>query len=243
MVTRIGVAVLFAAAALAVGLAVGVERGWVHPNHPSLDEFPVQGLDVSHHQGPIDWEAVGATGRFRFVWIKATEGGDWTDPRFDENWRGAREAGLIPGAYHYFTLCTPGAAQAAHFLATVPREPGGMLPLAADLEHAGNCTRGLPGPEGVRAEIRAFLDAIETETGTRPVVYTTREFHRTYLQGELDQHPVWIRGVLTRPGPVDGRPWAFWQYLSRGRVPGIDGFVDQNAFRGDEDRFAALVGG
>lgn len=241
MVVRAGLAVLLAAVVVAALVAVGIERGWVHPNRPSREAFPVHGLDVSHHQGPIDWPAVAATGSFRFVWIKATEGGDWTDPRFAENWRGARAAGLVPGAYHYFTLCRPGADQAAHFLATVPREPGRALPLAVDLEHEGNCVRGRPAEEVVRAEIRTFLAAVEAETGARPVVYTTREFHRAHLSGALDGYDVWIRGVLMRPGPVDGRPWTFWQYRARGRVPGIAGFVDQNVFRGDEAAFEALI--
>ena len=60
------------------------------------------------------------------VRVKATDGGDHLDPMFRKNWRDASEAGLKRGAYHFFTLCRPGAVQAAHFIATAPREAGAL---------------------------------------------------------------------------------------------------------------------
>ena len=67
------------------------------------------------HQGPIDWQRVAGDG-IGFVYMKATEGGDWVDATFAPNWAGARAAGLKVGAYHFFTLCRAGADQAANFL-------------------------------------------------------------------------------------------------------------------------------
>src|SRR5262245_12494312 len=77
---------------------------------PDLARFPVHGIDVSHHQGAIDWAQVKASGQ-TFAFIKATEGADFRDKRFSENWRQARAEGLVTGAYHYFTFCSPGVAQ------------------------------------------------------------------------------------------------------------------------------------
>jgi lysozyme len=228
---------LLALGALAV---LAVERGWVAIQDPSLLRYPIRGLDVSRHQGAIDWARVGAEPHLRFVWIKASEGGDWTDPRFAENWRGARSVGLAVGAYHYFTLCTPGADQAAQFLRTVPVAPD-ALPPAIDLEHEGNCGNR-PSTGSLLAEVQTFLDAVEQGLGKRPVVYTTREFHGRHLRGVLLDHPLWLRDVLREPGDIDGRPWTVWQHWSRGRVDGIEGFVDRNVFRGDEAAFAAFVG-
>ncbi|MEQ1508527.1 MAG: GH25 family lysozyme [Myxococcota bacterium] len=230
----------FAVLALAAAgiAATAVDRGWVHLHDPPLTEFPIQGLDVSHHQGAVDWAAVAGTSRFRFVWIKATEGGDWADPRFAENWRGATAAGLDVGGYHYFTLCTPGRVQADWFLRALPAD--GALPPAVDLEHLGNCGEP-PSREVVRAEVRAFLDAVDAATGRSTVVYTTRRFHRTILGDAVDDHRLWLRDVFLRPSDLDGWPWEVWQYLSRGRVPGIDGFVDQNAFRLDEAQYSSFL--
>lgn len=222
------------------GLVTALEHGILRLQDPPLSRYPIQGLDVSHHQGPIDWPQVAGHGRFRFVWIKATEGGDWHDPRFGENWRGARDAGLVPGAYHFFTLCTPGAVQAAHFLSVLPREPGPTLPPAVDLELGGNCA-ARPDRSALRREITAFLDAVRAATGRDAALYLTHEFHRAYLQDALPDNPVWLRDVFFEPGELDGRPWQVWQYLPRGRVPGIVGPVDQNAFWGDAGAFERFL--
>lgn len=228
--------------ALAPVLAyVAVDRGQVALQDPPLDRYPIRGIDVSHHQGPIDWPRVVAAPGLRFAWIKATEGGDWTDPRFAENWSGARRTGLAVGAYHYFTSCRSGADQAAHFLATVPVLPD-ALPPAIDLEDDGNCG-DRPATGHLLAEIDVFLDTVAQAHGRRPVVYTTRAFHRGHLQGALRAHPLWIRDVVLAPGPIDGRPWTFWQHNSRGRIDGITGNVDRNVFSGDEAAFAAFLAG
>jgi lysozyme len=228
-------------AGAALVFAVSLDWGWVHLNHPSREEFPVWGLDVSRHQGPIDWHQVSATGEYDFVWIKATEGGDWTDPRFAENWRGAREAGLSVGAYHYFTLCRSAQEQAEHFLSVLPPWSPGDLPPAIDLEHEGNCRQGKPTPEQIEAEIQDFLQRVERGAGVVPAIYTTREFYNAHLQGGLGQRPLWLRDVFLRPERLGEQPWDFWQFRSRGRVPGIEGFVDLNVWRGDEASFRALT--
>jgi lysozyme len=226
---------------LALTFALSLDHGCIHLNHPSRAEFPLWGLDVSHHQGPIDWPRVSATGEYDFVWIKATEGGDWTDPRFAENWRGARQAGLAVGGYHYFTLCRAPEEQAAHFLATLPPWSPGDLPPAVDLEHDGNCRKGRPAPEQIRAQIQEFLARVEQGAGVVPAIYTTREFHAAHLQGGLGDRPLWLRDVFLRPEGLDDRAWDFWQFRSRGRVAGIEGFVDLNVWRGDERGFRELT--
>jgi Glycosyl hydrolases family 25 len=73
--------------------------------------YNVIGVDVSNHQGDIDWPAL-AGSKIAFAYIKATEGGDFRDKRFQLNWEGAKRAGLARGAYHFFTQCRSGAEQA-----------------------------------------------------------------------------------------------------------------------------------
>ncbi len=107
--------------------AAGYLGGWWIPNQPDLHVFPVRGIDVSHHQGTIDWKAVPRE-KCQFVYIKATEGGDFRDRNFVENWRGSADAGLRRGAYHFFSLKTPGARQAANFIETVPLDPEALPP-------------------------------------------------------------------------------------------------------------------
>jgi lysozyme len=223
---------LLAASVLLAGLAgLGLERGWWRFNSPDTARFPVWGIDVSHHQGPVEWASVATEPHLAFAYVKATEGGDWVDRRFEENWRGARAAGLRVGAYHFFTFCRPAQQQAAHFLSVVPPETG-TLPPAVDVEFGGNC-RNVPAHDVVLRELALFLHLVQKAWGRRPVLYVTPEAYRAFLQeGALDA-PLWIRDVLREPRLPAPHTWAFWQFHHRGRVRGIPSPVDLNVFQGD----------
>ena len=77
--------------------------------------YPVQGIDVSHYQGEIDWAKMKQQG-MDFAYIKATEGSAHEDKRFDKNWKEAKAAGMLCGAYHFFSFESEGAKQAEHFI-------------------------------------------------------------------------------------------------------------------------------
>lgn len=225
--------------ALLVGTGLAYQAGLVRFNYPARAAYPVQGLDVSHHQGPIAWSRL-PKDRFAFAYIKATEGGDWVDPRFQENWRGAQAAGLAVGAYHFFTLCKSGVEQAKNFVGTVPAEPGMLVP-AVDLEFGGNCAARPPQADVLR-ELRQFADLIAVAFGQRPMIYTTYEFAERYLTGEiLRGERIWARDILHRPhGSFAGR-WVLWQFANNGSLEGIEGRVDLNVFRGSPDELRTLT--
>ena len=73
---------------------------------PRPSDYAIHGIDVSKYQGDIDWNKVKDSG-VKFVWIKATEGGDHTDEKFAANWAGAKAAGIPRGAYHFVYWCRP----------------------------------------------------------------------------------------------------------------------------------------
>lgn len=193
----------------------------------------VQGVDVSHHQGAIDWRTLAADD-IAFAYIKATEGADHVDARFAFNWREAAAAGLYRGGYHFFTLCRSGASQAQNFIAVVPRDAS-ALPHAVDMEHMGPCRQG-PTITDVVGEMRVFMDRLEAHYGVRPIIYTTREFHDAYLR-DVTGERFWIRSLGVPPRFRD-RDWIIWQHHNRGHKRGVSGPIDLNAFRGD---LAALV--
>jgi lysozyme len=195
--------------------------------------YNVIGVDVSNHQGDIDWPAL-AGSNVAFAYIKATEGG------FQFNWEGAKKAGVARGAYHFFTQCRPGAEQARNFIATVPREQG-ALPPVIDAEHMGPCRTGQQVSNVVQ-EITTFLDALEAHYGRRPVIYTTAEFDAAYLQGQLAGERFWLRSLFWPPSFRPGR-WVIWQYHNAGRRAGINGPVDLNVFHGSRKQFEAFVAG
>ncbi len=217
------------ASLLAVGAGAALLGGWWSPWARGL----AQGVDVSRYQGAIDWRALAADD-VGFVYIKATEGSDYVDPRFVSNWAGAGAVGLPRGAYHFFTLCRSGAEQAANFIRVVPRGTGG-LPHALDLEHLGPC-RTRPAMTDVAGEARVFLDRVAAHYGRRPVIYTTEEFHDLHL-ARMTGERFWMRSLFGRPRARAGE-WVLWQHHNRGRRRGVSGPVDLNAFRGDARAFA-----
>lgn len=196
----------------------------------------VRGIDVSHHQGKIDWNKV-ARNDVAFTYIKATEGGDFVDPKFTVNWRAARKAGISVGAYHFFTLCRPPELHAANFL-NVTGHDRHDLPPALDLEHMGPCEHGPTLNDPASAAI-VFLDKVEAELGIRPIIYTTRQFHDAHLQ-KLKGERYWLRSLFFAP-EYRQRSRDFWQHHNRGHVDGIEGPVDLNEFRGSHAEFLSYV--
>ncbi len=219
---------------LLVGLCLAVPA--YHRFEPAALFYSVIGVDVSHHQAEIDWRALKGEG-VAFAYIKATEGGDFRDPRFAENWQASRDAGIARGAYHFFTLCRSGAEQASNFIAFVPFDAAD-LPHAIDAEHMGPCQSHQV--KDVALEITIFLDRLESHYGRRPLIYTTREFHDAYLAGRFPAERFWLRSLVIPP-LYRRNQWTLWQYHNHGRREGIAGPVDLNAFAGSRGDFARFA--
>ncbi|MCP3992413.1 MAG: lysozyme M1 (1,4-beta-N-acetylmuramidase) [Actinomycetia bacterium] len=210
------------AAMILVAVIGAVALGWfvALPRYrPGLGDSEQYGIDVSHHQGEIDWEAV-AGDDIVFAYLKATEGGDWVDPRFVENWSAARGAGLEVGAYHFFRTCTDGALQAQNFLSTVPLSDS-ALPLAIDIEGDGICAETVSETK-IHDELMEMVDLVEAERG--PVIFYVLDGF-SYLDDIVAQRQRWQRSLFRRPGDND---WQVWQASNQASVDGIDGRVDLN---------------
>ena len=199
------------------------------------DAYPVHGIDLSRWQADVDWATARRNG-VNFAFIKATEGGDILDPRFESHRRAAAAAGVPHGAYHFFYWCTPAETQARWFIANVPREPG-HLPPVLDVEwnaHSPTCT-DRPPPGQVRAEMAVFLDLLTRHYGQRPIIYTTVNFWRDNGLADMTGEEFWLRSTAGHPSETYGPArWTFWQYSGTGLIEGIAGRVDLNAFAGSE---------
>jgi len=227
---------------LAVWVAIGMGvmalllfRGIVRFNYPDLRTYPIQGVDVSHHQAEIDWTELKGPA-VQFAYIKASEGAAFRDPRFASNWKAALAAGVTPGAYHFFTLCKPGAEQAQNFLAALADVTGSGLPPAVDLEFGGNCEHR-PGQQEFTRELYSFLEQVKRVTGCTPVLYVTQDFYRPYVAGRIEGYPLWVRNVFGTPRLNEGADWLLWQYANRGHAPGVGTFIDLNVFNGSAAQF------
>jgi lysozyme len=217
-----------------------------HPGVASAQRYAVQGIDISKWQGDIDWNAARDAGT-KFVFIKATEGGDHLDERFYTNWAGAKAAGIPRAAYHFVYWCRSAHEQALWFRQHIPNDPD-ALPPVLDLEwngHSRTCPRTVPR-EIALEKIRLMLQELEQLTGKRPIIYTDITFHKDVFEGttEFNHYPFWLRSVAAEPHErYVNRPWTFWQYTTTGRIPGIKGDVDRNVFFGTDNQWRDFLMG
>lgn len=209
--------------ALIASVAVSAVEARHRRHEPDRHRHLLRGVDVSHYQGTIDWPAV-SRDNVSFAYVKATEGVDGRDARFARNWRGARQAGIRVGAYHFFRFCRSPRAQARNFLAVAPRTAS-ALPPAVDVETARGCRSRLSGAE-VRRELNAYLAIVEARQRRPAVLYVNAQFYAAYGR-DLPRRQMWRRSILSTPN----RSWTFWQYRSRGHVTGIRTHVDLNLVR------------
>jgi lysozyme len=212
----------------------GYYMGYWRFNYPREKDFPVRGIDISHHQGKINWERV-CSERISFVYMKATEGSDFKDPMFKRNWREAKAIGLKCGAYHFFSFRKSGAEQAKNFINTVPPEPG-MLPPVIDFEFIGN-TLNVPSRDVILNELSDFARDIKTVYGKNPVIYVTQDVYDRFLWDTGNQYQCWIRNVIRHPDLSNIKKWVFWQYANNGNIDGIHGRVDLDVFVGSTQEF------
>lgn len=201
------------------------------PKHPQ--RHPVHGIDISKWQGDIEWQKVKDSG-VSFAFIKATEGKDRFDPRFNEYWQRANAVGIPHAPYHFYYFCSTADEQADWFISNVPKASMDLPPVI-DVEWNGESKtcRTRPDPETVRSEMKRFMDRLEAYYGKRPIIYTSVDFHRDNLVGYFGDHHFWVRSVAAHPDKTYAdRRWAFWQYTSTAVVPGIKGDTDINVFVG-----------
>jgi GH25 family lysozyme M1 (1,4-beta-N-acetylmuramidase) len=198
----------------------------------------IEGIDVSHWQGAIDWSSVAGAGK-RFAFMKASDSTDYVDPTYVTNRAQAKANGLYIGAYHYARPdATDGdaVAEADHFVDTAAWVGGDLLPVL-DLETTG----GL-GTARLQAWVQAFLDRVYERTGVRAMIYTSPSFWSNKMGNTQSfalggYRTLWVAHWTTASSPTvpaanwGGNGWTFWQYTSDGSVPGISGRVDLDRYR------------
>ncbi len=194
--------------------------------HVELDraEYPIRGIDISAHNGPVDFAKVAADS-IGFVYIKASEGATWRDAKFEQNYRAATEAGLRVGVYHFFRFDVEGWRQSVNILRAI----NGLspdLPVAIDVEEWGN-----PGEfttEEIAASLRSMVELLR-QNGREPMIYTNKNGYYRFIRGHFDDVGLWICSFTTPP-IADQKRWTIWQHSHIGKVAGINGPVDLCTF-------------
>ena len=186
--------------------------------------YPVRGIDLSAHNGPVDFCRVAGSG-IDFAIIKASEGASWRDSLFERNYAGALEAGMRVGAYHFFRFDVEGWRQSVNILGAIG-DRHLDLPVAIDVEEFAN------PPDATTAEVvqnlRSMIE-IMRQNGREPMIYTNKNGYYRFVRGRFDDVALWICS-FTNPPLADQARWTLWQHSHIGRVDGIRGPVDISTF-------------
>jgi lysozyme len=187
--------------------------------------FESIGLDISHHQGDIDWEKLmiksGFDSIIQFVYCKATEGNTHLDTKWEQNRKALNNLGIPNGAYHFFIPTNPPRPQAAHFLNTWKKRDIDLAPVL-DVETEGFSNNDLI------AKMKIWLTEVELKTGVRPIIYTSLHFYETKFQNDFPDYQFWIAAYSRKPACIEDKRIIHWQYSETGSLPGIDELVDLN---------------
>ena len=198
------------------------------------------GIDVSKHNGSIDWEQVKKSG-IQFAIIRAGnrgygEAGNMVeDPYFVQNMNGAIANGIKVGVYYYSQAITvEEAIQEAEATLRMIQDNGFAgklsLPIVIDTEASGGRADSMTKEQRTTV-VKAFCERIK-QAGYTPMVYANKSWLKNNLiMSELEQYEVWVAHYVKTDDPInnptdyDGR-FEIWQYTSEGSVPGISGNVD-----------------
>jgi len=217
------------------------------------------GIDVSTHQGTINWTSVKNAG-VKFAFTKATEGIDFLDNKFTTNMAGAKAAGVLIGPYHfarpdsYNTDPNDAANEANDFVDAIQSYyVGNSLTLRPVLD-----VETLPGV-GTTAQNKAFLskwirdfaDVVNSRLGFKPIIYANSNYAINYLETNINQFDFWLANynyTTSNPPPASQSgiwpAWDFWQYSSTGKIAGIPSTgtqvnVDLDVFNGTMTQLAS----
>ena len=187
----------------------------------------VHGIDLSHYQGEVFWETVGENTKMAYVYLKATEGGDRIDERYENNIILAHKHGLKVGSYHFYRPKTEQVKQLENFMTQCRPGEQDLIPMI-DIE-----TKGGLSTEAFCDSLMKFLDLVEKAYKQKPLLYTYTNFYNKWLVGKIPQYPLMIAQYKDEvPVLADDKEYIIWQYTCKGRIVGVKGYVDKSRFMG-----------
>lgn len=204
----------------------------------------LNGIDISHYQGSVDFAKI-KSGGCDFIFIKATEGATIVDDFFAQNWQGAKGAGIVRGAYHFFRPKTSVVAQADNFLKALGDLASGDLFPVLDVEDA-RLWKGIT-PRHAADLVVTWFELVEKELGVPGILYGGTSFVEDVLGSDprliQSGRKLWLARYRKTepPSPKPFPNWSFWQFSRTGTWPGVKGAVDLDVFAGSREELMALT--
>jgi lysozyme len=190
------------------------------------------GIDVSKHQGNIDWTKVSQNADIKFAYSRASLGRSDKDPHFKANYDGSKAAGFLRGAYHPFWSGRTGQEQFDNFFGAYTPDAGDLVPMIDVEQH----DKTVPLKDFLK-EVEALLSLTESKVGKKPFLYTAHWFWESIGNPPpIADYPLWVAYYNPDLHPTLPKGWssyAIWQYTDKGVVPGItDNTCDMDRFAG-----------
>ena len=219
----------------------------------------VCGIDVSHHQGVVNWQDLyfdaksdgaiekhgGSSSGYMqpvlFAFAKSTEGATIRDERFELNRTEAKKCGIIFGAYHFYSMGSSAKSQADNFIKNTTLESCDFPPVL-DLEKV-EYRRKISNEEfrPVVESAKEWLRIVEKEYGARPIIYTTVKIYQDFIATDkmLSQYDLWIANPGTEQPNIPHI--IMWQFSHNWKTKGIDSNVDANYYIGDYKTLVSYI--
>lgn len=205
-----------------------------------------EGIDISHHQGPINWGQLtpDSSGK-QSVFAKATEGATWQDPEFLSYWPNMASNGFQLGAYHIVRVGTGSTAieQMENLATQLRRADNDWMKrkpiISLNVIKVGSKDRY----ELLGSFMEECVSCLKDDHGVTPYVYTNQSFWNTHVKNPSEivkSCPLWIaRWRAEEPSPEElpngWDKWTMWSYSDKGSVPGIPGNVGLDKIKVDVD--------
>ena len=197
-----------------------------------------KGIDVSKHQGNIDWTKVAADGvEFAFIRVGlrgyGTEGKLVEDEYFEQNVKGALQAGIKVGVYFYSQAITDEELLEEANLVLEKVKPYNIeLPIVFDVEKVSGKGRANELSVEERTRLTALFCQTIQDAGYKPMIYHNMEMGTLMLDlGQLEQYDKWF--AYYNDDLYYPYAYKVWQYSEKGAVDGINEEVDLNIWFGD----------
>ncbi len=192
-------------------------------NVKEIHKIYIEGADVSHYQGHIDWKKLAESNEISYVYLKATEGASLVDDTYHRNLREARKSGIKVGSYHFYRPNVKWQEQYKNLVSVVKKGKQDLVPII-DVEYRGRCSQAK-----FISDLKAFLSKVTKHYGKKPMLYTYNNFYNKHLSGALKGYQWMIaRYQEDEPRLNDGTEYVMWQYTQSGSLPGIEGGVDRS---------------
>lgn len=197
---------------------------------PRRDGALIDGIDVSSHQGDIDWAKVTANDDLRFAYVKATEGATYRSPHYQSNVRQAQRHGLLVGSYHYLSTTSTISEQYANFVGAMSTVTQDLIPMI-DVEDRGTWSRSQ-----LIDSLALLAGMLERHYKRRPMIYSTMDFYNQNLSPQFNRYPLYIgRYSSAKPAISWDGDYTIWQFTEDGIMAGINVYVDMARFHPDHD--------